>query len=153
DGFQATPNGPLRDSDGHPVEFSVITNAGNQSRERMAAMIQQDLAAIGVRLQIVSLDFPSLLDRIGKTQNYEACLLGLNNYDLDPDGQMNLWLSSSSNHCWNPKQASPATSWEAEIDRLMHAQAANPDGRRRKALFDRVQEIVSEQAPVVFLLN
>jgi len=44
----------------------------------------------------VTLDFPSLLDRIGKTMQYEACLLGFNNVDPDPDGQMNLWLSSSS---------------------------------------------------------
>jgi len=29
------------------VEFSLITNAGNKARERMASMIQQDLAALG----------------------------------------------------------------------------------------------------------
>src|SRR5207244_8235016 len=103
--------------EGHPVEFSVITNAGNKSRERMAAMIQQDLAAIGIRLTVVTLDFPSLLERIGKSQQYESCLLGLTNVELDPDGQMNFWLSGSAQHCWNARQTSPATPWEAEIDR------------------------------------
>ena len=116
-------------------------------------MIQQDLAALGIRLNVVTLDFPSLLERIGKTMQYEACLLGLNNVDLDPDGQMNVWLSSSTNHAWNPRQASPATPWEAEIDRLMKAQASEAQASRRKALFDRVQEIVSEQAPILYLLN
>ena len=79
--------------------------------------------------------------------------LNFNNVDIDPDGQMNLWLSSSSNHAWNPKQASPATPWEAEIDRLMRAQASTADARKRKTLFDRVQEIVSEQVPIIYLLN
>jgi peptide/nickel transport system substrate-binding protein len=152
DGFRAAA-GVLRDREGHPVEFSLISSAGNKARERIASMIQQDLAALGIRLNIVTLDFPSLLDRIGKSLRYEACLLGLNNVDLDPDGQMNLWLSSASNHCWNPRQAAPATAWEAEIDQLMRTQASTADGSRRKALFDRVQQISSEQSPILFLLN
>ena len=42
DGFRLQ-NETLRDAQGHAVEFSVITNAGNQARERIAQMIQQDL--------------------------------------------------------------------------------------------------------------
>jgi peptide/nickel transport system substrate-binding protein len=93
------------------------------------------------------------VERIGKSSRYEACLLGFNNVDLDPVGQMSLWLSSSSNHAWNPWQATPGTPWEADIDRLMRAQASSGDGQKRKALFDRVQEIVLEQVPIVYLLN
>jgi len=40
----------LRGRSGNPVEFSIITNAGNKARERMASMIQQDLAAIGIQV-------------------------------------------------------------------------------------------------------
>ncbi|HYW42570.1 MAG TPA: ABC transporter substrate-binding protein [Bryobacteraceae bacterium] len=152
DGFHPE-GGKLQDRAGHAVEFSLVTNAGNKARERIAAMLQQDLAALGIRLNVVTLDFPSLLERIGKTMQYESCLLGLNNGDVDPDSQMNVWLSSSSNHAWNPRQASPATPWEAEIDRLMKAQASEAVAARRKALFDRVQEIVWEQAPIIYVLN
>src|SRR5579862_3287801 len=106
--------GVLRDRQGHPVEFAVITNAGNLAREKMAAMIQQDLAAIGIKLNVVTLDFASLIERLTKTYAYEACLLGLSNVDLDPNLQMNVWLSSASNHQWNPNQKAPATPWEAE---------------------------------------
>ena len=143
----------LRDRDGHAVEFSVITNAGNPARERIAAMMQQDLAAIGIRLNIVTLDFPSLMERIGKSSQYEACLLGNVNVDLDPNGQMNLWLSSSANHQWNPNQAKPATPWEAEIDRLTRLQSTTLDENRRKALFDRVQQIAWDEAPFLYLVN
>jgi peptide/nickel transport system substrate-binding protein len=143
----------LLDHQGHAVEFSVVTSAGNQSRERMAALIEQDLAAIGIRLRIVTLDFPSLIERVSKTSAYESCLLGLNNVDLDPDGQMNLWLSSSTHHAWNPMQKSPATPWEAEIDQLMREQASAPTPAQRKTLFDRVQQIVADQAPILYLVN
>ncbi|MFZ0396304.1 MAG: ABC transporter substrate-binding protein [Terracidiphilus sp.] len=152
DGF-ALRNGALFDADGHRVEFSVITNSGNTSREEMAAMIQQDLQHIGIQLNIVTLDFPSLIERISRTFNYEACLLGLVNDDLDPNAQLNIWLSSADNHQWNPNQKSPATPWEAEIDRLMRLQASMPDFRHRKQAVDRVQQIVREQQPFIYLVN
>ena len=91
----------------------------------MAAMIQQDLAKLGMKVNIVTLEFPSLIERITRTLDYETCLLGLVNVEADPNGLMNVLLSSAANHPWNPSQKSPATEWEAEIDRLMLAQAAH----------------------------
>ena len=152
DGFRKS-GGTLRDREGHPVEFSLVTNSGYSGRARMAATIQQDLEKVGIHLNVVTLDFPSLIERMTRTFDYEACLLGLVNVDLDPNGQMNVWLSSSSNHQWNPNQKKPETSWEAEIDRLMRAQAADLDPLKRKVYFDKVQEIAREQAPFLYLVN
>jgi len=143
----------LYDREGHPVEFALITNAGNRARERMAAMIQQDLQAIGIRVNVVTLDFPSLIERMTQSFQYEACLMGLTNVDLDPSAQMNVWLSSADNHQWNPRQAIPATPWEAEIDSLMRRQAAELRPEARKYLFDRVQQIVWEEEPFLYLVN
>jgi peptide/nickel transport system substrate-binding protein len=152
DGFRLQ-DGVLRDGGGHVVEFSIITNAGNKYRERMATMIQQDLAAVGIKVNVVTLDFPSLIERITRTFNYEACLLGLVNTELDPASVMNVWLSSGENHQWNPSQKTPATAWEAEIDRLMRLQASSLDDHKRKQYFDRVQEIAWEQEPFIYLVT
>jgi peptide/nickel transport system substrate-binding protein len=153
DGFRFQ-GGTLKDRDGHAVEFSIITNAGNKYRERMATMMQQDLSGIGVKLNVVTLDFPSLIERITRSFGYEACLLGLIGNDLDPNSsQMNVWMSSGENHQWNPNQKAPATPWEAEIDRLMREQATSLDPKKRKAAFDRVQEIAWEQEPFIYLVN
>ena len=102
---------------------------------------------------MVTLDFPSLIQRISASFNYEAALLGMVNVELDPNAQMNVWLSSSEEHQWHPKQAIPATPWEAEIDLLMRAQASSMDDNTRKKYFDRVQEIVADQAPFIYLVN
>ena len=152
DGFRMQGD-TLHDRDGHAVEFSIITNAGNKYRERMATMMQQDLSGIGIKLNVVTLDFPSLIERMTRTFDYESCLLGLVNTDLDPNSVMNVWLSSSENHQWNPSQKTPATQWEAEIDRLMKDQASALDPNQRKASFDRVQEIVWQQEPFIYLVN
>ena len=152
DGFHLDA-GVLRDREGHAVEFSLITNSGNKARERMSAMIQQDLQTIGIKVNLVSLDFRSLIERISQNFRYEACLLGLTNYDLDPNSQMNVWLSSASNHQWNPNQKKPSTAWEAQVDKLMEAQASAVTREKRKAYFDKVQEIVWEEAPFIYLVT
>jgi len=152
DGFHLQ-NGALLDKSNNPVEFSLATGAGSKPRERMAVLIQEDLGKIGVKVNIVTLDFPSLLERISQKFNYEAVILGFRNVDLDPNGQMNIWLSSAENHAWNPKQKAPETAWEAEIDKLMRAQASTSDPKKRKQSFDRVQQIIYEQAPFIYLVN
>ena len=101
----------------------------------------------------MTLDFPALIERISRTYEYEACLLGLVNVDPDPNAQMNVWMSSAANHQWNPRQKSPATPWEAEIDHLMRLQGSSPSFEKRRESFYRVQEIVAEQVPFIYLVT
>ncbi len=144
--------GKLLDREGHAVKFSILTNAGNAAREKMAVLIQQDLAVLGMEVTVVKLDFPALIERLMHTQAYEAALLGLANVDPDPSSMMNVWLSSSPNHQWDPAEKSPVTDWEAEIDRLMTQQSQAASDKERKRAVDRVQQIVSDEQPFLYLV-
>ncbi|HEX4134657.1 MAG TPA: ABC transporter substrate-binding protein [Bryobacteraceae bacterium] len=146
-------DGTLRDRDGHAVEFSLITNSGNRAREATATVIQDDLRKIGIQVNIVTIDFSSLIERIAKTSQYEACLLGFVNVAIDPMEQMNIWLSSGEQHPWWPLQKKPATTWEAQIDQLELRQASEPSRTLRKKAVDELQRIVAEQEPIVYLVN
>jgi peptide/nickel transport system substrate-binding protein len=150
-GFHPSGN-RLYDSAGHPVKFSIVTNSGNAARQKMASMIQQDLAAIGMQVTIVALDFPALIERLLHKQDYEACLLGYMNAEPDPSSMMNLLLSSAPNNGWNPSQKTPATAWEAEIDKNMRLQAGSGSQQARKLAVDRVQQIVADQQPLIYLV-
>jgi peptide/nickel transport system substrate-binding protein len=101
---------------------------------------------------VVALDFPALIERLLHTQDYQACLLGYENVEPDPNEMLNVWLSSSQDHPWNPSEKTPATAWEAEIDRAMNAQASNPKEAERKQTVDRVQQIVADQQPFIYLV-
>ena len=146
-------DGVLRDKDGHLVEFSLITNTGNRSRQAIAALIQTDLSRIGIRVNVVTLDFGSLIERIAKTSQYEACLLGFTNMAVDPNDQMSVWLSSGAQHAWWPSQKSPSTKWEERIDQLVLKQASEPSRDLRRKAFNEVQRILVEQEPVIYLVN
>jgi len=153
--WDATSNGEstLRDSDGKPVEFSIITSSSNADRAKMAALIQDDLKQLGMRVQVVPLEFRSLLDRVTQTKEYDACVLGVASFDADPNSDINVWLSSGGTHLWNPSQAHPATPWEAEIDRLIDEQMYARSFEQRKKLYDRAQQILWEHQPMIFLAS
>lgn len=145
--------GILQDAEGHRVEFSIVTNSSNRPRQRMAELIQEDLSKVGIKVNIVALDFGSMMERISKTLDYEAAILGFSNVEVDPLEEMNFWLSSGVQHPWWPAEKTPATPWEAEIDRLELAQSSEISRQERRKAIDEVQQIVSAQQPIVYLVN
>jgi peptide/nickel transport system substrate-binding protein len=152
-GFSWTPQGALLDPRGDAVEFSIVTNAGNHERLGMATVIQDDLHQLGMNVHIVTLELRALVDRLLKTHDYDACVLGLGNGDASPSAEMNVWLSSGGSHLWHPEQTQPATPWEAEIDALMRRQMTTLDTAARKRVYDRVQELVAENLPLIVLAS
>lgn len=153
DRFTWAADGSLKDPSGHPVEFSILASASNAERVQMAGLIQDDLKQLGMQVHVVTLDTRSLLDRVQRTHDYDACLLTLQEADADPTPDMGVWLSSGSNHLWHPEQKAPATPWEAEIDQLMHQQMVALRYPARKRMFDRVQELLAANAPLIPLVS
>jgi peptide/nickel transport system substrate-binding protein len=152
-GFSWKSDGALLDARGDHVEFSILTSSSNAQRTKIATIVQDDLSQLGMTVQVVPLEFRAMVDRLTNTYNYEAALMGLVSGDADPTSEMNVWLSSGETHLWHPRQEKPATPWEAEIDRLMQEQLVTLDYAKRKSLYDRVQEIVAEDLPVICLVS
>jgi peptide/nickel transport system substrate-binding protein len=143
----------LVDSSGAPVEFSIVTSSSNADRIKMATLIQDDLKQLGMHVQVVPLEFRSLLDRVLQSKEYDACVLGVANYDADPNSDINVWLSSGGSHFWNLGQPKPSTPWEAEIDQLMEKQLSSRTYDERKHSYDRIQEVIRENQPLIFLAS
>jgi peptide/nickel transport system substrate-binding protein len=152
-GFSWSHDGDLTDLSGAGVKFSIITSASNSQRTQMATIIQQDLKELGISVQVVPLEFRSVLDRIFQTHDYDAAVLGLGGGDVDPNSQMNVWLSSGNDHVWDIGETHPATSWEAEIDQLMEKQLSTLKPEVRKLLYERVQQIIATNLPVISLVS
>ena len=152
-GFSWNAEGALLDRSGAAVEFSILTSASNAQRSQMATLIQDDLKQLGMKVQAVPLEFKSVLDRVFQTHNYDAAILALGGGDVDPNSQINVWMSNGSSHVWELGESKPATAWEEQIDSLMNQQLTTLDFKRRKQLYDRVQEIAAQQLPIVCLAS
>lgn len=153
DGFTWNSTGSLLDPSGKLVEFSILTSAGNQERGRIATLIQDDLKQIGIKVTIAALEFRSLNDRLLNTRQFDAVLHSLGGGDGDPNPEINVWLSSGGLHLWNPNQKTPATPWEAELDRLMRLQMTTMNPAERKRMYDRVQQIEADNVPLIALVS
>jgi peptide/nickel transport system substrate-binding protein len=101
-------------------------------------------------VSVVPLEFRALIDRVFQSFDYETAIMGLGGGDADPNPEMNVWTTGGTSHLWHLHDADPAA-WEREVDRLMQQQMITLDYAKRKKLYDRVQQLISENVPFIFL--
>ena len=150
-GYMKGTDGKLRDAHGNVVKFSLLTNTENQSRIDIAGLIRKDLESMGIDVVFTQIEFNTLVTRLGVTFDWDAILLGLGGGGAEPHFGANVWVSSGRTHEWYPKQPKPATLWEAELDSLVQAGVTTTDTAARKRSYDRLQAVVHEQQPLVYL--
>jgi peptide/nickel transport system substrate-binding protein len=152
-GFSWDKDGNLVDTEQQPVQFTILVSSSNVQRTQMATLIQDDLKRLGMKAQAVSLEFRAATDRVVQSHDFDVALMGLAGGDVDPTAGMNVWMSSGQTHLWHLGEKQPATPWEAEIDQLMQKQLVTMDHQQRKKLYDRVQEIIAAELPVICLAS
>jgi peptide/nickel transport system substrate-binding protein len=141
-------DGVREDAAGAPVRFSLLTQKGNTSLERGAAVIRDRLRQFGVQVDVVEFEVGALIQRFS-SGDYDAIYFRLLTTDTDPSLNPEFWLSSGAAHVWNPAQTTPATAWEQEIERLMDEISTSRDQTRRVRLFSEVQRIMGREVPVL----
>ncbi len=141
-------DGRLQDANNRPARFALITQKGNTTLERGAAVIRDELKKIGLIVDVVELEGNAAFQRF-LSGNYDAVYLRVTTTDADPALNHDFWLSSGTAHAWNLEQKTPATGWERRIDEVMRRQMASFDDGERKRLFDEVQKIFAEHLPMI----
>jgi peptide/nickel transport system substrate-binding protein len=152
-GFNWKADNTLLDSSGQPVEFSIVVSSSSTQRNQIATLVQADLKAIGIAASVVPVEGRSANDRVLNTHDYEAILMGLVSGDADPTPDMNILVSNGQTHLWRLGEKTPATPWEAELDQLMQKQLVTLNYQQRRKIYDRVQEILAQQLPMVYLAS
>jgi peptide/nickel transport system substrate-binding protein len=152
-GFSWDKVGRLLDDRSQPTTFSIIFNAGNQQHTQAATLIQSDLKEVGMDVQLIPLEYRSLLKRVFESHEYDAAIIQLASGDADPNSDINVWTSEGSAHVWNLGPNHFGEPWQEEIDRLMREQMITVNYEKRKRMYDRVQELVWENVPVICLIS
>ncbi|MBF0594479.1 MAG: ABC transporter substrate-binding protein [Candidatus Omnitrophica bacterium] len=142
-------DGVLEDKDGHPLEFTLLTNADNTERVDIAAIIRHDLESLGMKVNFQLVEFNALVAKLTSTFDWDMIVLGLTG-SSDPHFGQNVWLSSGQLHMWYPKQKEPATAWEKRIDEIFGLGVQEMDEKKRKAYYDEYQKIVADEVPMAY---
>jgi peptide/nickel transport system substrate-binding protein len=145
-------DGFLEDTAGNTISFTLKTNSDNRMRVSMANFIRDDLAKVGIRVVLAPVDFNTLITNLREDFQYEAILLGLQSgVPPDPGMGQNVWRSSGRSHNWNSQQSKPETPQEARIDALVDLIISTSDYNARKAAWVEIQNLVNEQAWLIWL--
>jgi len=143
-------DGVLEDRDGNALEFSLVTNSGNNVRVKIAEIIRKDLQDIGVKVHFQVLEFNSIIQKLDNPPfDWDCIVLGLTGGD-EPHFGRNVWRSGGQLHMWYPRQKSPSTEWEARIDAIYNMAAREMDRAKRKELYDEWQRIAAEKQPFIY---
>jgi peptide/nickel transport system substrate-binding protein len=145
-----TGDSGLEDPSGAPARFSILTQAGHV-RERVVAVLQEQLRQVGIAIDVVLLDPPGLFKR-WQAGDYDAIYFGLQASSTDPALNPDFWLSSGPYHFWNPSQPKPATAWEGRIDELMRLQATAAEMAARQRAFAEVQQLLADELPLIYFV-
>ena len=105
-----------------------------------------------MRVNYRPMNFNILISKLDATYDWEACIMGLTG-GPEPHWGANIWRSGGHMHQWFPRQKTPSTEWEAEIDALFAAGVRELDRQKRREIYFRWQEIVGEQQPFIYTVT
>ncbi|MBI3262289.1 MAG: ABC transporter substrate-binding protein [Acidobacteria bacterium] len=142
-------DGRIDDPSGRQAGFVVLTQRGNTALERGATFVRDELARVGLVVEIVPLEVGALVERL-MTGKYDAIFFRFLMQATDPGLNLDFWMSKGGAHVWHPEQTRPVTEWERRIDELMLAQASTLDQAERKRLFDEAQRVLAEEQPILY---
>jgi len=144
-GWRDTDGDGILDKDGQPFVFEIITNQGNEIRAKCAEIIQRRLGEIGIKVKIRILEWAAFVNDFINKRRFDATILGWS-VPLDPD-IYDVWHSSKM----GPKELNFISYKNDEVDALIEKGRGTFDQEERKKYYNRIQEILAEEQPYLFL--
>ncbi len=133
------------DRHGQVFSFVLLTNQGNDPRQKAAEIIQRRLKEIGIRMEIRVIEWSAFLSQFIDTRNFEAILLGWG-LSRDPD-LFDIFHSSKT----KKGEFNFVSYHNDEVDRLIEEGRRSFDQDQRKAIYRRIHELIYEDQPYTFL--
>jgi len=134
----------IRDKGGVALKFSISTSDEPQ-RVAAAQRIAEDLGTVGMKIDVVTVPFAELVDRVARQREFDALLVGIT-VGNDPDPYP-FFHSSQVN---DPGDDFSGYSTLA-MDRLLEQARKTVDQTKRRDLFAQVWTAIATDVPVVFL--
>jgi peptide/nickel transport system substrate-binding protein len=147
-GWVDTNGDDVRDKDGEELVLRYSTTAGNELREATQVVVQQMLAEVGVKADIVNYSYDTIWNSYGDdgpiaTGQYDIAQWSDGAYDY-PDPNTPYFLCDQF-----PSDESPdGLNWYGcipELDELFQKQAVTADVKERAAIFHEIARIMRDE--------
>ncbi len=144
-GWRDTDGDGILDKGGRRFEFELLTNQGNEVRAKTAEIIQRRLAEVGISVKIRIIEWAAFVKEFINKRRFDAVILGWT-IPMDPD-LYDVWHSSKT----GPSELNFISYKNDEVDVLLEKGRSTFDRNERKRCYDRIQEILAEDEPYIFL--
>ena len=144
-GLTDTNNDGVLEKDGKPFEFEILTNQGNETRQKCAEIIQRQLKEVGISVKIRIVEWSAFVTDFINKRRFDAVILGWT-IPLDPDAY-DVWHSSKT----SPEELNFVSYKNPEADEMLEKGRSTFNQAERKKYYDRFQEILAEDQPYTFL--
>ncbi len=145
-GWRDTNGDGVLDRNGKPFKFALIIMTGNPVTKQLGQMVQSELKAIGVDVELQLLDGATAIGQLQRG-NYEALYSG---WDLDPDPDPYALFHSSQTP---PRGQNFVYYSNPEADRLIVAARRELDQSKRKDLYHQLHAVLSEDQPYTWMIQ
>lgn len=151
-------DGWLVNAQGKVLEFNLVTNQGNNVRERIAQIFRDEARKIGVKVEYRPIDFNELVRQLTSpaangAREFDAILIGLTG-GIEPAFGRNVWELNGPLHMWNlgmsGKNPAKIEAFEVLIDTLMKRGATTLDQAQRRQIYVQFQKVVAENLPIIY---
>jgi peptide/nickel transport system substrate-binding protein len=144
-GWTDSDNDGVVDKDGRPFVLTISTNQGNRNREMTGLIIQERLKKVGIDVKLLTIEWAAFLKDFLDKGEFEAIIMGWT-IPMDPD-LFDVWNSGKT----DPGELNFIGYKNPEVDELIDRARFTVDRAERKICYDRIQEILHEDVPYVFL--
>jgi len=131
-----------------PLKVTLTWQIGFTGQRDMAQLIKEDLAKLGIDLQIVQLELPQWRQAIWD-HTFEMTYFQESLRYADPDAFAAFQLDS---HEWRSGGTNPGVR-DPNLDNLIHTAAAAEDPEERKKIYNQIQQFATQEAPYLYLVN
>jgi peptide/nickel transport system substrate-binding protein len=135
----------ILEKDGKNFQFTILTNQGNDVRQKCAEIIQRRLKESGIDVKIRIVEWATFVKQFINKREFEAVILGWS-ISQDPD-LYDIWHSSKT----KPDELNFISYRNKEVDELLEKGRRTFKQEERKRSYDRIQEILAEEQPYTFL--
>lgn len=141
EGFVYTAGSDVRSKDGQPLTFTLV-HPNDETHTLIAQAIQSDWALIGVKIELQSVGYDSLVNDFLAPRNYQAALADLNTARTpDPDPYL-FWHQSEATGGQNYSQWDNRTASE-----FLETARVSADFAERARLYRNFQVVFAEDMP------
>jgi ABC-type transport system substrate-binding protein len=145
------PYDPATGKGGYPYPLRYVANADSLPSDFLGPLIAQQLARIGIRLEMRSVSWPTFLAETGQPK---TAALGYGGWVMDfPDPSDFFEPTLSTEAIQGEETRNVAFYSNPEFDRLLKEAHSELDPARRTAFYQRCEEIVRDDAPWAIGLN